>query len=338
MEMEKVNGKDIIYKTAVTLFWISLMVLIPSCSFTTAYIQKETLSLLKENQTTKAEVIQLLGKPIRTTSPRHSEKGEVLVYDYAKAKNVIFSHSLEMERQTITLFIDNVGILRKVCVNEGLENMAKTMGVFISPKKIALLKSKENQATKAEVIDLLGKPDWIWPGEEGKGEILGYFRAKSKTSFADNIVPIAVGGGVWAFFGGIAGSAVAGAASGVMDDKDYTSDKEQRINLFIDDEDILRKIAVNDKPIKMRGNTVGDYIEPAKLSLLKENQTTRTEVIELIGKPDYIGPGKEGKGEYFSYYYSREGIFTEEKRQMISLVIDDTGILREITVSEKLPK
>ncbi len=306
--MEKVNGKAAIYKTSVTLVWISLMMLMSGCStlnYTTNYIEKGKLSLLKENQTTKAEVIQLIGKPVRTTQ-RHSEKGEVLVYDYVKAKNFMFSH--EMERQTITLFIDNAGILRKVCVNEGLENMAKTMGVFISLEKISLLKSKENQATKEEVIDLLGKPDWIRPGEEGKGEILGYFRAKSKTSFADDIVPIAVGGAVWAFFGGIAGSAVAGAASGVMDDKDYTSDKEQRINLFIDDEDILRKITVNDKPIKMRGNTVGDYIEPAKLSLLKENQTTRTEVIELIGKPDYIGPGKEGKGEYFSYYYSREGL------------------------------
>ena len=82
----------------------------------------------------------------------------------------------------------------------------------------------------------------------------------------------------------------------------------------------------------------GNYIEEEKLSLLRENQTTRTEVIEIIGKPDYINPGKDGKGEFFSYYYSREGIFTEKKRQTVSLFIDDTGILREITVSEKLPE
>lgn len=74
----------------------------------------------------------------------------------------------------------------------------------------------------------------------------------------------------------------------------------------------------------------GNYIEHDKLSLLKENQTTKTEIIELIGKPDYIYPGKDGKGEIFIYYYMKD---TKEKQNII-LRIDDAGILQKMTVSE----
>ena len=84
----------------------------------------------------------------------------------------------------------------------------------------------------------------------------------------------------------------------------------------------------------------GKYIEQEKLSLLKENETTGTEVIELLGKPDYINPGVDDRGQIFVYHYIKMKIGTlgmKEwgKRQTVGLFIDDTDVLRKITVSDK---
>ena len=83
----------------------------------------------------------------------------------------------------------------------------------------------------------------------------------------------------------------------------------------------------------------GRYIEQEKLSLLRENETTKSEVIELLGRPEDIMPGTDGKGEIFTYRYIRLVVFSpaNDERQEISLFIDDSDILRKITVSEKNP-
>lgn len=83
----------------------------------------------------------------------------------------------------------------------------------------------------------------------------------------------------------------------------------------------------------------GRYIEQEKLSLLRENETTKNEVIKLLGKPEDIVPGADGKGEIFTYRYMRWEAFSSvnTERQKVILFIDDTSILREIAVSEKTP-
>ncbi len=83
----------------------------------------------------------------------------------------------------------------------------------------------------------------------------------------------------------------------------------------------------------------GRYIEQERLSLLRENETTKDEVIKLLGKPEDIMPGADGKGEIFTYRYTRWEMFSsaDYERQRISLFIDDADILRKITVSEKTP-
>lgn len=83
----------------------------------------------------------------------------------------------------------------------------------------------------------------------------------------------------------------------------------------------------------------GRYIEQERLSLLRENETTKSEVINLLGKPEDIMPGADGKGEIFTYRYTRWEMFSsaDYERQRISLFIDDADILRKITVSEKTP-
>lgn len=55
--------------------------------------------------------------------------------------------------------------------------------------------------------------------------------------------------------------------------------------------------------------------------------------------PEHIMPSADGKGEIFTYRYTQSGMFssTDNERQKVILFIDDTGILRKITVSEKTP-
>lgn len=86
-------------------------------------------------------------------------------------------------------------------------------------------------------------------------------------------------------------------------------------------------------------STWGRYIEQEKLSLLRVNETTKDEVIKLLGKPEDIMPGADGKGEILTYRYMRWEMFSsaDYERQRISLFIDDADILRKITVSEKTP-
>ncbi|GAG45053.1 unnamed protein product, partial [marine sediment metagenome] len=84
----------------------------------------------------------------------------------------------------------------------------------------------------------------------------------------------------------------------------------------------------------------GKYIEQEKLFLLKENETTETEVIELLGKPSRINSGIGDRGRIFVYDYEKTQITMLPpneggKRQTVSLFIDDTDVLRKITISDK---
>ncbi len=82
----------------------------------------------------------------------------------------------------------------------------------------------------------------------------------------------------------------------------------------------------------------GRHIEQERLSLLKENETTKSEVIKLLGKPEYIMPGADGKGEIFTYRHTQWEMFSsydDTEKQRIILLIDDADILRKITVFEK---
>lgn len=91
---------------------------------------------------------------------------------------------------------------------------------------------------------------------------------------------------------------------------------------------------------------VGTYVEEEKLSLLKENVSTKEEILELIGPPDGLSPGEGGKGQIFAYSYikSKPSFMTplsilydesEMESHQVSLFIDDTGILRKITVDDR---
>jgi len=278
------------------------------------YIPQEKLSLLKQNQTTKAEIIKLIGNPFQTTNDTVSNS-ETLIYDNCK----MCFMSDKMTRQTVNLLIDNAGILKKISVNERIEDF-KSYSQFIAKEKLALLKSKENQFTKTEVINLIGSPSWTYFGSGGRGEIYMYYHYKMGSKRLDN----------------------------------------QTVCLFIDDAGILKKICVNDKstPVrKKRGDAVsfatsaafhglipaavvwlisdsyefgGESFAPEKLALLKENKTTKTEIAQLIGKPDWNAPGEDGKGEYYCYYF-----LNEKKYQGITLYIDDTDILQKISLTEK---
>ncbi|GAF96113.1 unnamed protein product, partial [marine sediment metagenome] len=183
---------------------------------------------------------------------------------------------------------------------------------------------KENETIKVDIIKILGKPDSIVPGVDGRGEIFTYFNTKHHFSGRDVLmytVPITLL---------------------AYDEYEYEC---QIVNLFIDDTGVLRKVSVNDKPHKYQsgllsdGRIQGTYIESSKLRLLKENETTASMIIELLGKPDNIMPGADGKGEIFTYRYTQSGMFSsiDTERQKVILFIDDTGILRKITVSEKTP-
>lgn len=181
------------------------------------YIEQEKLSLLKENETTGTEVIELLGKPSRI-NPGIGDRGRVFVYDYEKTKIVILPPNEGGERQTVNLFVDDEDILRKITVSD------KPLQISISKnwiKQEELSAFKEDEMTKAEVIELLGKPNEISPGAGGRGEIFTYDYLKpAKTEFIDILM------------------------YGVF----YRKQEQQTVNLFIDDTGILRKITVNEKP------------------------------------------------------------------------------------------
>ncbi len=191
------------------------------------YIKQERLSSLKEDETTKSEVIELLGDP-EYIMPGVDGKGEIFVYDHMKTKMLMVWSKEGGERQTVSLFIDDTGILRKTTVSDKpLQWWGKN---FIETEKLSTL--KEGETTGAEVIELLGKPDAIIPGAEGRGEIFSYDCIKMKSTLLDEAVFLA-----------------APIASLV-----YHEDKgrQQTVNLFIDDTGILRKIAVNDRPYKLK--------------------------------------------------------------------------------------
>lgn len=187
-------------------------------------------------------------------------------------------------------------------------------GTYIDQKQLSTL--KENESTGVEVIELLGKPDYIKPGVDDKGQIFVYDYMKMKM--------------------GTLGMNEGG--------------KRQTVSLFIDDEDVLRKITVSDKPLQI--STHKNWIEQEKLSALKEDGTTRAEVLELLGKPDAISPGAGGRGEIFTYdclklkwtlsdtlmFVAIGPVLYQEHRgeqQTVNLFIDDTGILKKITVNER---
>ncbi len=95
--------------------------------------------------------------------------------------------------------------------------------------------------------------------------------------------------------------------------------------------------------------TFGTYVEDEKLALLKENETTRVELLQLLGKPDSIIPGEGGKGEILIYRWQKANVqatdlipilpmlYSEhkQKRRAVKLFVDDAGILRKATVDEK---
>jgi outer membrane protein assembly factor BamE (lipoprotein component of BamABCDE complex) len=85
---------------------------------------------------------------------------------------------------------------------------------------------------------------------------------------------------------------------------------------------------------------IGEPIDKEKISLLKENQATKSEIIKLLGMPDHDIPGKNGKGEYLIYYYSKSEMasFKDKEKQTVTLYIDDNNILRNIKIEEKLKK
>ena len=187
-------------------------------------------------------------------------------------------------------------------------------GTYVEQEKLSSL--KENETTRTEVIELVGKPDHILPGIDDRGQIFVYDYMKMKM--------------------GTLGMNEGG--------------KRQTVSLFIDDEDVLRKITVSDKPFQI--STHKNWIDQEKLSALKEDGMTRAEVIDLLGKPDYIGPGASGRGEIFTYDCKKPErnlgdilaflvigpVLYQEQRgeqQTVKLFIDDTGILRKITINEK---
>jgi outer membrane protein assembly factor BamE (lipoprotein component of BamABCDE complex) len=314
------NGRLEVFKAAVVFFLISIIFL-PSYCFGAGsrFIPPEKLALLKENQTTKAEIIKLLGNPIRTT--KDTECNNItLIYDNFK----IGFMANKVDQQTVNLLIDNIGILKKISVNERAEDI-KSYSKFIEQEKLSLLKSKENQFTKEEVINLIGKPNSKSFGKRGKGEIYTYYRTKLGPKKRDREIF-----------------------------------EHQMICLFIDDAGVFKKICVNDKPIimhKKKGDAVsfgvnaaltglipaavtwlitdsydmdGEYFTSEKLALLKENKTTKNEIIELYGRPDWNYPGEDGKGELYGYYYASGKII-----QSIALYVDDSNTLQKITVTER---
>ncbi len=318
--MRERNGKLEVFKVA-SLFFLIIIIFLPShCfGFGSAYISPEKLALLKENQTTKAEIIKLIGNPLRTTKDIDGNS-ITLVYDNIKVGFI----KNKVDQQTVNLLIDDKDILKKISVNERTQD-TKSPGQFIENEKLSLLKTKENQFAKSEVINLIGKPDMMSFGNRGKGEIYTYFHTKL-------------------------GSTKKGCQ--IFD--------RQILCLFIDDSGVFKKICINDKPFIMRtkkGDAVsfgvnaaltglipaavtwiindsyefdGEYFTPEKLALLKENKTTKNEIIELYGRPDWNYPGEDGKGELYGYYYVNEKLV-----QSIALYIDDTNILKKITVTEK---
>jgi outer membrane protein assembly factor BamE (lipoprotein component of BamABCDE complex) len=224
--MKKFEGKSSLLEISIILLLTILMMPTSGCiTVGNKYISQENFSLLKENQTTKAEAMQLLGKPYRTTKDPNGA-GETLVYEHIK--NDMFSE--KMDWQTVNLYIDESGILKKKSVNERISSLERQKQ-FIEPEKIKLLESKVNQYTKADVINLIGNPDYTGFGENGEGERFMYFRIERKDKLTDYVVgPV-----------------------GPLVYYDGTADKEQRLNLFIDDNNILRKVTFTDKPTKMRG-------------------------------------------------------------------------------------
>ena len=319
--MKKFKGKSAFLEISIALLLACLMMPTSGCiTAGSSYVPQEKLSLLKENQTTKPEVIKLLGKPLRTQN-EYDGKGEIVTYDYVNTD--LFSSKKDC--QTVNLFIDDTGILKKISINERTLLNYNFYTPFIEQEKLALLESKVNQMTKAEVMKLIGNPFDIHPGKGGKGENLTYYYIDPKEH--------------------IVSSDNAGVVTKNMN--------RQAVVLFIDDTGILKKVSVCDTPTKIhewtaghsyyQGNygvlhrtaiidsDIGDYIEPEKLSLLKENQTTKGAIIELIGKPQWITAGEDGKGEFFSYHYMKNN----NKYQIVTLFIDDTDILRKIKIEEK---
>lgn len=310
--------KNIVCRITDVLFLMSLTLLISGCttiggaligssppSFTSGnYIDKDTLSLLKENETTKQEIIHLLGKPSEI-SQNHTKKTEVLTYFYLNP------YSKETKRQYITMYIDNAGILRKLCVNESVSSGTRLYKLR-TIRSLAML----SPITKTKVIGLLGKPHNIYPGREGKGEVLNYYEVLLIESPHD--------------LANVPNDIISMNISLV--DGDRTS---VHIAVFIDDAGIVEEIELNDGPFQI--SSINHHIEEATLSLLKENQTTKTEILKSLGKPSYIKSvkrivyeGKKVEGKWLLYVH-----FGDDKhgRQQISLLVDDTDILREIIVT-----
>ena len=146
------------------------------------YIDQKQLSTLKENESTGAVVIELLGKPSRI-NPGIGDRGQVFVYDYIETQITMFPPNEGGEHQTVSLFIDDENVLRKITVSDKPLQIS-THKNWIEQEKLSAL--KEDGTTRAEVLELLGKPDAISPGAGGRGEIFTYdCRKPVKSEFSD---------------------------------------------------------------------------------------------------------------------------------------------------------
>lgn len=121
--------------------------------------------------------------------------------------------------------------------------------------------------------------------------------------------------------------------------------EDQIVSLYFDSGGVLQKLThsqgyrlVNPKPI-----------ESGILSKLKEGQTNKHRIVELIGRPLNVQPGFEGKGEVWTYWRAgkmKEPITNyfigpliyqqwEHRQQQITMYIDDNGVLQKISKTDK---
>ena len=225
MFLKMINGKC---RLKVLIFAI-VMVPMSGCTVMPGrgtYIEQERLSSLKENETTGVEVIELLGKPSRI-NPGIGDRGQIFVYDYMKTKAGMAWMNEGGKRQIVSLFIDDKDVLRKITVSDKPLQFS-TYKNWIEPEKLSAL--KEDGTTRAEVIELLGKPDAISPGAGGRGEIFTYDCRKPERRLSDTLMFVAIGPVLYQEHRG----------------------EDQTVNLFIDDTGILKKITVNERPYKIK--------------------------------------------------------------------------------------